>query len=276
MITGQVLRAGLLNAGGVVACVLALVPSAPRLSVALARIEGTTAWSPAAREERLPASGPSERFGAWLHRRLPFSATPGQRRRLLLQNKPLAEFYADKAVMAAVGAVIPAVRALDRKSTRLNSTTLLRSRGQHSVVTGGEGGAAAGVRSVGAVRGLARPPVAVLGDTGSTPPAAAAEQTPGGVLRRQGGDGRRRRGDPRGRCLPGRHADPADTGGARRRRARRPGAGVLRAGPAAAPHHRAVAVVRGRGAAGLHRPGHPGAAGQRVGDAGAAQRRPGQ
>src|SRR5690606_5122561 len=111
MITGLVLLAGLLIAAGVVACVLALVPSAPRLSVALARIEGTTAWSPAAREERLPASGPSERFGAWLHRRLPFSATPGQRRRLLLQNKPLAEFYADKAVMAAVGAVIPAVGA---------------------------------------------------------------------------------------------------------------------------------------------------------------------
>ncbi len=109
MTAGLVLLAGLLVAGGIVACVAAAIPSTPRLSVALARIEGSTPWTAAAGREQVAADGTSEQVGAWLYRRLPITVTPGQRRRLLLQDKSLAEFYADKIVMAVVGAVIPAV-----------------------------------------------------------------------------------------------------------------------------------------------------------------------
>lgn len=109
MTTGLALLAGLLLATGLVLCVAAMIPATPRLSTALARIEGvSTAWSSRERVEQVTATHPSERLGAWLYRLMPGTMTTGQRRRLIMQDKSLAEFYADKAVMAIVGAVLPA------------------------------------------------------------------------------------------------------------------------------------------------------------------------
>lgn len=108
MTVGLVLLAGLLVAGGVVACLAAVLPSTPRLASALARIEGGSGWAAAPQRDHVAAEGRSEQLGAWLYRRLPFAITAGQRRRLLMQGKSTAEFYADKVVMAIVGAVMPA------------------------------------------------------------------------------------------------------------------------------------------------------------------------
>ena len=92
MTVGLVLLAGLLVAGGIVACVAAAMPSTPRLTVALARIEGSKPWSATAGREQVSAEGTSEQLGAWVYRRLPVAVTPGQRRRLLLQKGELAPF----------------------------------------------------------------------------------------------------------------------------------------------------------------------------------------
>jgi tight adherence protein C len=46
-------------------------------------------------------------LGAFLYRVLPIALSNGQRRALRLQDKSIAEFYADKAVMAIIGAVLP-------------------------------------------------------------------------------------------------------------------------------------------------------------------------
>ncbi len=54
---------------------------------------------------------PSERLGAVLYRLSPISLSDGQRRALRLQDKPIAEFYADKAVMMIIGAVLPGLAA---------------------------------------------------------------------------------------------------------------------------------------------------------------------
>ena len=49
----------------------------------------------------------SERLGAWLFRHSPIPLTERQRQSLRLQGKSVAEFYADKIVMAVVGAGAP-------------------------------------------------------------------------------------------------------------------------------------------------------------------------
>ena len=46
-------------------------------------------------------------MGAFLYRASPISLSERQRNALRLQDKSIAEFYADKAVMAIVGAVLP-------------------------------------------------------------------------------------------------------------------------------------------------------------------------
>jgi Flp pilus assembly protein TadB len=54
---------------------------------------------------------PSERLGALLYRLSPVPLSDRQRRALRLQDKPIAEFYADKAVMMIIGAVLPGLGA---------------------------------------------------------------------------------------------------------------------------------------------------------------------
>jgi tight adherence protein C len=108
MIIGLVLISGMLLAAGLCCLVVALARSTPRLEPALERI-GTEGV------DRLPSHDvgsvrtASERVGAFIHRVVPIPMSNGQRRALRLQDKSIAEFYADKAVMAIIGAVLPAV-----------------------------------------------------------------------------------------------------------------------------------------------------------------------
>ena len=97
---------GMLIAGGVVIITAALVPTPPKLEPALQRVFGEpgSASNPV---ELTMAGSPSERLGAWLFRHSPIPLTERQRQSLRLQGKSVAEFYADKIVMAVVGAAIP-------------------------------------------------------------------------------------------------------------------------------------------------------------------------
>ena len=56
-------------------------------------------------------SSPSERLGALLYRISPVPLSERQRHALRLKDKPIAEFYADKAVMMIIGAVLPGLAA---------------------------------------------------------------------------------------------------------------------------------------------------------------------
>jgi len=103
-----VLLAGMLAAAGLVALVVALVPAAPRLDVALDRIGADS------RIDRSPADlGPltsrSERLGAFLYRYVPMRISDRARQSLRLQGRSIAPFYGDKAAWAIAGAAMPAV-----------------------------------------------------------------------------------------------------------------------------------------------------------------------
>ena len=106
-----VLAAGVLLAGGVVALAAGAGSSAPALEAALTRAGGGGPTN-VDRRELEPLTSRSERLGAQLYRRSPLPLTSAQQRALKLQNKSVAEFYADKAVMAVIGALLPAVVAV--------------------------------------------------------------------------------------------------------------------------------------------------------------------
>jgi tight adherence protein C len=101
-----VLLSGILLAAGMSCLVVAFARSTPRLDAALERI-GADATSHVPSSDIGPVSSRSERLGAFIYRVVPIPLTHGQRRALRLQDKPIAEFYADKAVMAMIGAVLP-------------------------------------------------------------------------------------------------------------------------------------------------------------------------
>lgn len=103
-----VLAAGAFVAAGMVALLVALLPAAPDLQAALARAGGGDTLDQRRRDVG-PLTSRSERLGAELYTRSPFPLSEQQRRALQLQDKPIAEFYADKAVMAIIGALLPAV-----------------------------------------------------------------------------------------------------------------------------------------------------------------------
>jgi hypothetical protein len=103
-----VLLAGILVAAGLVAVGAALVPNPPRLEAALARAGDSVRPADLTREVG-PVNRRSERLGAALYRHSPVPLGERQRQALRLQDKSIAEFYADKAVMAVVGAAFPAV-----------------------------------------------------------------------------------------------------------------------------------------------------------------------
>jgi tight adherence protein C len=104
----MVLLAGILVAGGLACLVVAAVPTTPRLVDALARI--SVDGDASQRVQDLgPVGSASERLGARLYRVTPVPLTDRQRRALRLQGKSIAEFYADKAVMAVVGGLLPAL-----------------------------------------------------------------------------------------------------------------------------------------------------------------------
>jgi hypothetical protein len=107
-----VVLSGVLVAAGFASLAIALIPAAPRLEDALSRVQGDVESNLIPSSDVGPTSTRSERLGAFLYRRSPFPLTDRQRQSLKLQDKSIAEFYSDKAVMAVVGAVIPAVLAI--------------------------------------------------------------------------------------------------------------------------------------------------------------------
>lgn len=108
MTISLILLAGMLTCGGLVALVAAAVPAPPRLQPALDRLVGDHSVS-GPDQVLVVAGSRSERLGALLYRRSPIPLSSRQRKLLRLQNKPIAEFYADKIVMAVVGAILPAL-----------------------------------------------------------------------------------------------------------------------------------------------------------------------
>jgi hypothetical protein len=106
-----VLLAGVLLAAGLVCFVAAIVPAVPRLDAALDRAGTDGSTSRTAAADVGAVTKPSERLGAALYRFSPIPPSERQRRALRLENKPIAEFYADKAVMTIVGAVLPGLGA---------------------------------------------------------------------------------------------------------------------------------------------------------------------
>ena len=111
MTTSLVLLAGVLLAVGLVCLVVAVVPAVPRLDAALERVGGDGLTAPTNRHEVGPVTKPSERLGSLLYRLSPVPLSDRQRRALRLQDKPIAEFYADKAVMMIIGAALPGLAA---------------------------------------------------------------------------------------------------------------------------------------------------------------------
>jgi tight adherence protein C len=99
---------GILLAAGVSCLVVAFGRFAPRLDAALERIGADEA-------DRVPmldlgrVGSRSERLGAFIYHAVPIPLSARQHRALRLENKSIAEFYADKAVMAIIGAVLPAL-----------------------------------------------------------------------------------------------------------------------------------------------------------------------
>ena len=108
MTPGWALLAGVLVAAGLVALVAGLRRSTPGLRAALDRVGGAGAAAESL-EEAVRLESASERWGALLQRHVPIPLTGAQRRALRLQDKSVAELYADKTVMAIIGAVLPAL-----------------------------------------------------------------------------------------------------------------------------------------------------------------------
>ncbi|HTF41250.1 MAG TPA: hypothetical protein VK754_11725 [Propionibacteriaceae bacterium] len=106
MIVAFVTLSGILLAAGMSCLVLALRRSTPRLDAALARI-GADEADRAPMRDIGPVGRRSERLGAFIYRAVPIPLSARQHQALRLQNSSIAEFYADKAVMAIIGAVLP-------------------------------------------------------------------------------------------------------------------------------------------------------------------------
>ena len=106
-----VLITGALLAGGVVALVTAFMPRTPDLVAVVGGLVDPT--GPVRGDERAVVSSGSrsERFGGWLARRSPIPVTAKQLQNLRLRNKSVPEFYADKAVLALIGLILPTVVA---------------------------------------------------------------------------------------------------------------------------------------------------------------------
>ena len=106
-----VLLSGILLAAGMSCLVVAFARSTPQLDAALERI-GADGTHQMPSGDIGPVRSRSERLGAFVYRVMPIPLTNGQRRALRLLDKPIAEFYADKAVMAIIGTVLPGLAGL--------------------------------------------------------------------------------------------------------------------------------------------------------------------
>lgn len=107
MTSGLVLLSGALIATGLALVVLYYVPVTPDLRHSLDRIGGNRSLNQAPPLDLGPTENRSDRLGAWLYRHSAISLTERQQQALRLREKAVAEFYADKAVFAIIGALLP-------------------------------------------------------------------------------------------------------------------------------------------------------------------------
>ncbi|GAA3622716.1 hypothetical protein [Microlunatus ginsengisoli] len=98
--------AGMLLAAGLLAFAIAVLPATPRLADALERLDPDGAQLRADNAD-LVAVGRSDRVGRWLVHRLRLRISERTRTALRLQGRTVAEFYGDKAALAATGFVLP-------------------------------------------------------------------------------------------------------------------------------------------------------------------------
>ncbi|GAB3624716.1 hypothetical protein GCM10027418_28010 [Mariniluteicoccus endophyticus] len=102
--SGLAMLCGLAVGFGVVALVAGTRRTHPRLSDALGALDAEPLPSPIL---DVGARTPTERLGLWAYRHSPVPLLPGQIRLLELQNRTVAELYADKLVLCLLGAVVP-------------------------------------------------------------------------------------------------------------------------------------------------------------------------
>ena len=105
---GLIVLCGAVVAAGGWLLLRGLVPAQPRLGDVLARLDD----APLARAEApalAEAESRSARLGGWLHRRGWLPLGEDQRRMLELQGKTIAEYGADKLIMAGLGLVTPVI-----------------------------------------------------------------------------------------------------------------------------------------------------------------------
>lgn len=104
------LTTGALLGVGVFLVVGSLIPATPGLGATLDRLDGVDEGAAGPQHVALAADASrSERLGAWVHAHTPIPLGRTQLRTLQLRNTSVAEFYADKAVLAIVGAGLPLV-----------------------------------------------------------------------------------------------------------------------------------------------------------------------
>ena len=106
-LSGLVLLTGMLIAGGLAAVAYGLRRSHPRLADALAELDGHPAGGVTA--PTASATRGSERAGLWLYQHSPIPLHSSQLRLLELRNKSVAEFFADKLVLALLGLCVPTI-----------------------------------------------------------------------------------------------------------------------------------------------------------------------
>lgn len=105
LVSGLVIGTGMLILGGVAAVAYGLTRAQPRLADGLAVLDGDDVRQTAGPAP--VATSTSERAGLWLYRHTPVPLLANQRRLLELRNQSVAEFFADKLVLALLGLVVP-------------------------------------------------------------------------------------------------------------------------------------------------------------------------
>lgn len=106
-LSGLVLLTGMVTVGGLVAVAYGMRRVHPRLADALAELDGRPGdGSPLA---PIGAASGSERAGLWLYQHSPIPLHSSQLRLLELRNKSVAEFFADKLVLALLGLSVPTI-----------------------------------------------------------------------------------------------------------------------------------------------------------------------
>ncbi|WP_432560278.1 type II secretion system F family protein [Granulicoccus sp. GXG6511] len=106
LLTGLVLLSGMFVMGGLVAALYGGTRAHPRLADGLGVLDGVEI-DPRRADLPVEATSRSERAGLWAYRRTPIPLTASQSRVLELQNKSIAEFYADKLVIGLLGLLVP-------------------------------------------------------------------------------------------------------------------------------------------------------------------------